>query len=128
MARKSTILTKWYQDIWMPTAAAVYLVICLFDFVGMPILTAIHNSHIETLVISKLDEKDTSTYADDITKANQANRQWNPLTLLGGGMFHLAFGAILSGGAVTRGLAKKSEVEGYYSSQTSTPPNPTKDQ
>ena len=29
-------------------------------------------------------------------------------------MFHLAFGALLTGGAVTRGFAKKSEIESYY--------------
>lgn len=105
---------RWYQNTWLPVAAFIYLGICVFDFVLMPVYTAAHNSRIENAVVSVLDSKDVVTFTDTIVKANQASRQWNPLTLLGGGMFHLAFGSLLTGGAVTRGFAKKSEVEGYY--------------
>lgn len=106
--------TKWYQQIWLPFAAATYIVICIFDFIIMPVYVTGHNSRIENAVLRTLDGKDAATFADGLIKANQAQRQWNPLTLLGGGMFHLAFGALLTGGAVTRGFAKKSEIEGYY--------------
>lgn len=95
-------------------AAGIYLLICLFDFIIMPIYTATMNSKLENVIISKLETKDFATYANEVIKSVSANKQWNPLTLLGGGMFHLAFGSLLTGGAVTRGFAKKSEVEGYY--------------
>lgn len=105
---------KWYQQIWLPFAAFTYIVICIFDFVVMPIYVTAHNSKIENVVFQKLEGKDTVTFADTLVKSNQAQRQWNPLTLMGAGMFHLAFGALLTGGAVTRGFAKKSEIESFY--------------
>lgn len=114
MTKKSTD-SAWYQRTWLPFAAATYIIICIFDFMIMPVYTAAHNSRIETAVFARLEnDKDAAVFADGLIKSNQAARQWNPLTLLGGGMFHLAFGALLTGGAVTRGIAKKSEVEGYY--------------
>lgn len=105
---------KWYQSIWLPFAAGTYIAICIFDFMIMPIYVTAHNSRIENAVFKTLEGKDAAIFADGLIRANQATRQWNPLTLLGAGMFHIAFGALLTGGAVTRGMAKRSEVEGYY--------------
>lgn len=106
--------SKWYQQVWLPFAAGTYIIICIFDFMIMPIYVAAHNSRIEQRVFAELEGKDVATFATTISQTAQATRQWNPLTLLGAGMFHMAFGALLTGGAVTRGLAKKSEMEGYY--------------
>ena len=114
MATKRNTDSKWYQSVWLPFAAATYIIICIFDFIIMPVYVTAHNSRIENAVFKTLDAKDAASFADTLAKANQAQRQWNPLTLLGAGMFHLAFGALLTGGAVTRGFAKKSEIEGYY--------------
>jgi hypothetical protein len=108
---------KWYQTIWLPVAAFTYIIICIFDFMIMPIYVTAHNSRIENSVIKDLEGKDAISFADILIKSNQAQRQWNPLTLLGAGMFHLSFGALLTGGAITRGFAKKSEIEGYYRQQ-----------
>ena len=110
--------SKWYQNSWLPLAAFVYLMICCFDFVAMPIYTAIHNSNVEYKVIAVLQDKDPQLLAESVTRAEQSTKQWNPLTLIGGGLFHLAFGALLTGGAVTRGFAKKAEVDGYYGAIT----------
>lgn len=117
---------KWYQTTWLPAAAFIYLGICVFDFVLMPVYTALHNGRIENKIVMILEDKEAAQFADSIVKANQATRQWNPLTLLGGGMFHLAFGSLLTGGAVTRGLSKSKEVEGYYKAITNgnTPETP----
>ena len=119
---------KWYQRVWLPFAAATYIIICIFDFMIMPVYVTSHNSRIENAVFAKLDGKDAAEFADGLMKANQAQRQWNPLTLIGGGLFHVAFGALLTGGAVTRGFAKKSEIEnyrygGYYERQQDYPSN-----
>lgn len=119
MAEKKNLSDNWYQRAWLPFAAATYIIICIFDFIIMPVYVAAHNSRIETRVFATLESKDAATFADGLVKANQAQRQWNPLTLLGGGMIHLSFGALLTGGAVTRGFAKKSEVEGYYRQMSS---------
>lgn len=112
--KRNTSDSKWYQAVWLPFAAATYIIICIFDFMIMPVYVAAHNSRVETMVFKTLEAKDAAEFADTLAKTNQAQRQWNPLTLMGAGMFHLAFGALLTGGAVTRGFAKKSEIEGYY--------------
>ena len=105
---------KWYQQVWLPFAAGTYIIICIFDFMIMPVYVAAHNSRIEARVFESLAGKDVATFATTLAQTAQATKQWNPLTLLGAGMFHLAFGALLTGGAVTRGMTKRSEVEGYY--------------
>ena len=119
---------SWYQKTWLPIAAFVYLGICAFDFVVMPVYTAAHNGQIENRIVRTLEGKDALTFADSVIRANQASRQWNPLTLLGGGMFHLSFGALLAGGAVTRGFAKTKEVEGYYKAISAGKQMPLNDQ
>lgn len=115
---------KWYQKTWLPFAAFAYIIICIFDFIIMPVYVTAHNSRIENAVFNTLEGKDALAFADAMIKANQASRQWNPITLLGAGMFHLSFGALLTGGAVTRGFAKKSEVEGYWRYGIDTPYTP----
>ena len=90
----------------------------------MPVYTAYANQTLVTSIVSKLDAKDISTFADDVTKSISANHQWSPLTLMGGGLFHLSFGALLSAGAATRGMAKKAEVQGYYGTLNGAPTDP----
>lgn len=114
MAKQTGTDNKWYQQVWLPFAAGTYIIICIFDFMVMPVYVAAHNSKIEARVFESLEGKDIATFATTLSQTAQATKQWNPLTLLGAGMFHLAFGALLTGGAVTRGFAKKSEIEGYY--------------
>lgn len=77
---------------WRPTAAYLYLLICLFDFVLAPIY--IHHT---TILL-------TETQQHDFTK------EWKPLTLEGGGLFHLSFGAIIGVAAWTRGQEKLSAI------------------
>tara|TARA_R110000822_G_scaffold232478_1_gene364246 strand:- start:64 stop:309 length:246 start_codon:yes stop_codon:yes gene_type:complete len=64
---------NWFADKWRPASAWVYLLICLFDFMIAPILwnmmQLIVNSAVQT--------------------------QWQPLTLIGGGLMHVSFGAMM---------------------------------
>lgn len=92
---------------WRPIAAVIYLCICLFDFVVMPVVYA--NTIDYVSVFEQLD-KMTSEKAKValIDKLDFDRQSWEPATLGGGGMFHLAFGALLTGAAVTRGLEKKA--------------------
>ena len=63
---------KWFMTHWRPAAAWLYLVINFFDFVIAPILMMV-----------------TPRYTGG------SYIPWQPLTLVGGGMFHLSFGAII---------------------------------
>ena len=92
---------------WRPIAAAVYLTICLFDFIAMPIVIEIHNREVDPVVAVsealKFKESSAQTQALQILSKK---RSWDPLTLMGAGTFHIAFGALLSAAAWTRGQEK----------------------
>jgi hypothetical protein len=67
---------SWMKCYWRPAMGWLYLVVCAFDFILFPIMwTAVQ------------------FWEQDI--ANDAFRQWNPLTLQGAGLFHMAMGAVL---------------------------------
>ena len=62
----------WMQKKWRPAMGWMYMVVCMMDMVVFPVAWSL----LQTV---------TST---PIT-------QWNPLTLQGAGLFHLAMGAVL---------------------------------
>ena len=62
----------WMNSKWRPMMGWMYMVVCTFDMIVFPILWSL----LQTM---------TST---PIT-------QWNPLTLQGAGLFHIAMGAVL---------------------------------
>lgn len=73
----------WIVKFWRPTIAWVYIIINIFDFIIAPLI----NFHF-------------------FGKFGGSYTQWNPLTLMGAGTFHLAFGAILGVTAWSRGKEK----------------------
>ena len=62
----------WMQKKWRPAMGWMYMVVCMMDMVVFPILWSL------VQVLTK-----------------QPVSQWNPLTLQGAGLFHLAMGAVL---------------------------------
>lgn len=62
----------WMQKKWRPAMGWMYMLVCMMDMVVFPILWALIQ------VFTK-----------------QPVTQWNPLTLQGAGLFHLAMGAVL---------------------------------
>lgn len=102
---------SWYQRMWRPLAAFVYLSICIFDFIVMPIIVSNSIQQMESTAelfahIYKLEHSEAQVAA--ITSIQELrNHEWSPITLIGGGMFHLSFGAIIGVSAVSRGLEKK---------------------
>ena len=62
----------WMQKKWRPAMGWMYMVVCMMDMVIFPVGWSILQ------VITK-----------------QPITQWNPLTLQGAGLFHLAMGAVL---------------------------------
>lgn len=66
----------WMQNKWRPAIAWLYMAVCAFDFILGPIFFTI------------VQFWETSA-------ANDAFRQWAPMTLQGGGLFHISMCAVL---------------------------------
>jgi len=78
----------WMTKKWRPMMAIVYMLINLFDFIVGPILYNLLQ----------------------YWNPGQAVGMWQPLTLQGGGLIHIAFGAILGISAWTRGQEKVASI------------------
>jgi hypothetical protein len=63
----------WMNSKWRPMMGWMYMLVCTMDFVGFPILWSLLQA------MSK----------------GAVNLQWQPLTLQGAGLFHIAMGAVL---------------------------------
>jgi hypothetical protein len=63
----------WMNSKWRPMMGWMYMVVCSFDFVLAPILWSLLQSFSQGSV----------------------QTQWQPLTLQGAGLFHIAMGAVL---------------------------------
>lgn len=89
LVEQSKILREdnWLKSHWRPISAYVYLLICFMDFIGFPLLT---------MVLP--------------TWLNLPYTPWKSLTLEGGGLIHMAFGAILGVSAWTRGSEKVAGI------------------
>ena len=74
----------WMNRKWRPAMGWMYMVVCIADFIVFPILWSILQS----------------------IQGGQVTSQWNPLTLQGAGLFHLAMGAVLGVAAWSRGREK----------------------
>lgn len=82
---------SWLQKKWRPLMALQYMVVCLSDFVIFPIMFTIVQFW-------------------ETQAANDAFRQWVPITLQGGGLYHMAMGAVLGITAWSRGQEKIAGV------------------
>lgn len=79
---------NWMQSRWRPMMGFTYMLICIFDFIIAPVLWSL----VQAL------------------QAGNVTLQWNPLTLIAGGFFHIAMGAVLGVAAFTRGQEKVAAV------------------
>jgi hypothetical protein len=80
----------WINKKWRPVMGWVYMLTCTMDFVIFPILWSLLQA---------------------LTKGNVTS-QWQPLTLQGAGLYHIAMGAVLGIAAYGR---TKEKVEGKAS-------------
>jgi len=62
----------WMNSKWRPMMGWMYMVVCMFDMILFPILWSLLQTVTHTPIT-----------------------QWNPLTLQGAGLFHIAMGAVL---------------------------------
>lgn len=74
----------WMNSKWRPAMGWMYMIVCVFDFVIFPILWSVLQAANHGSVTS----------------------QWQPLTLQGAGLFHIAMGAIVGVTAWSRGQEK----------------------
>lgn len=79
--------TDWINKKWRPVMGWVYMLTCTVDFVVFPILWSILQA---------------------LSKGNVTS-QWQPLTLQGAGLYHIAMGAVLGIAAYGR---TKEKIEG----------------
>jgi len=79
-SHSETAKEHWMNSRWRPACGWMYIVICLFDFMIAPILWSITQALFHGGV----------------------NVQWQPLTLQGAGLFHVAMGAIIGVSAYGR--------------------------
>jgi hypothetical protein len=78
----------WMNRKWRPAMGWTYMAICIFDFLLAPIIWAALQATLEGHVT-----------------------QWQPLTLEGAGLFHMAMGAILGVAAWSRGQEKIQNMQ-----------------
>ena len=105
--KEEEISEPFYKQAWRPAAAGIYLLICLFDFIIMPSIIEYQNDKIDRMQAITQTLKFKSPSVRQTTIEVLLRRvEWSPKTLGGGGMFHLAFGALLVAAAFTRGQDK----------------------
>lgn len=75
----------WMSSKWRPAMGWMYMSVCIFDFIIFPILWTAIQAYDQQGVVGT---------------------EWDPLTLKGGGLFHVAMGAVLGVAAWSRGQEK----------------------
>jgi len=86
--------TEWMQKLWRPAMGWMYMIICLADMLVFPVLWSLLQAMMHMPIT-----------------------QWNPLTLQGAGLFHIAMGAVLGISAFGR---TQEKLAGTAANPTST--------
>ena len=79
----------WAHTKWRPMMGWCYMITCITDFIVFPVLWSILQAY----------------------NGGQVTSQWNPITLQGAGLYHLAMGAVLGVAAWSRGQEKMAGVD-----------------
>lgn len=82
---------NWMNRKWRPAMGWMYMAVCIFDFILFPIMWAVFKAYI-----------------------NEKVEPWEPLTLQGAGLFHMAMGAVLGIAAWSRGREKMELYRNGY--------------
>ena len=85
---------EWMQKLWRPALGWMYMLICLLDMAIFPVLWSLLQAMMHMPIT-----------------------QWNPLTLQGAGLFHIAMGAVLGISAFGR---TQEKLAGTAANPTST--------
>lgn len=87
---------SWMNRKWRPAMGWMYMIVCITDFIIFPVLWSILQAYYDGQVVT----------------------QWDPLTLEGAGLFHMAMGAVLGIAAWSRGQEKIAGVNNTYNSSS----------
>jgi len=83
-------------DYWRWTALITYLIICVYDFIVVPVWYGLSRVGLDVDgYMANLQLIDDPLVQMEYLK--KLVSQHEPFTLKGGGLFHLAFGALLTG-------------------------------
>ena len=88
------------RDYWRWTALITYLVICVYDFVVVPVWYGISRAMLLDVDAYMLN---LQLIDDPLVQMEYLKRlvsQHEPFTLKGGGLFHLSFGALLTSSSI----------------------------
>lgn len=99
---------KWTN--WKTIAGYAYVLICVTDFLIMPIATQWNKIDTKEELMEIIDEHGID-YGLRVMEKMRGTHQWTPVTMTGGGLFHISFGAILTGAALTRGIERQEIVK-----------------
>lgn len=89
---------NWVVANWRGISALVYLIICVFDFIVYPSYIGLFRvPHLEFM--ANLAGLDPEVQREFI---RLTYTQFTPYTLQGSGLFHISYGAILTGAAITK--------------------------
>ena len=108
----------WMAKRWRPAMGWMYMLVCVCDFIVFPVLWSLHQS----------------------LNHGAVTNQWQPLTLQGAGLFHMAMGAVLgiaaygrtqekmagaNNGGISNNSSDFSQGFGSAAGTTYVPPNAT---
>jgi hypothetical protein len=87
----------WMQTLWRPAMGWMYMVVCVCDMIIFPVMWSLLQAALK-----------------------QPVTQWNPLSLQGAGLFHIAMGAVLGIAAFGRTQEKLSGTAANAQATTAT--------
>jgi hypothetical protein len=110
---------SWIARNWRPLCGIVYLLICLSDFLVLPWYhTILHGRYTPEKVFEIARQVEGGAQQIEAMRVLRAQEAYEPVTLGGSGLFHIAFGAILGVAAWTRGSERIERVKGDAAVQT----------
>lgn len=115
---------SWITKNWRPLAAIVYLLICLTDFVAMPVYYEWANNRYTADNLVELSLKFAPIGQIESLRILRNERAWQPITLAQNGMLHIAFGAIIGVAAWSRGQDKQAQYVAAMQSMTTATDTP----
>jgi len=92
----------WMNSKWRPMMGWMYMLVCMFDMIVFPVLWSLLQTMTQTPIT-----------------------QWNPLTLQGAGLFHIAMGAVLGIAAFGRTQEKMAGANNGGLNTATTSPSAT---
>lgn len=100
LVKHSAESEDWINKKWRPAMGWMYMAVCIFDFILFPIAWSI----LQTV------------------SAGSVTTPWQPISLQGAGLFHIAMGAVLGIAAYGR---TKEKIEGASTVDTAVGANPS---